>query len=42
MKKFICYVLLLTILIPNISFFSQSTIPSETPNPTCDQLPVQT
>lgn len=41
MKKIICYALLLTILIPNISFLSESIIPPEEPTPTCDQSPHQ-
>lgn len=41
MKKITCYILLLTILIPNIYFYSETTITSQTPNSICDQLPNQ-
>lgn len=41
MKKTIFYALLLTILIPNIYFLSESIILPEKPTPTCDQSPHQ-
>lgn len=40
MKKLIYYVLLLTILVPGISLFSENTT-VDTPNPICDLLPSQ-